>query len=139
MFTPAVPGCDDTSTGEVQVSNGCPLTYNPSTGVLTATCFMAGSCPVALICDIPAPPTCVACATCVDFEAWRDCDLYLVGTPHLGTTVSYDGPRRLVAAHKKNISCLYYSYNGRNLFASGEKFTKDCQFVLSGCTLTITM
>lgn len=39
MFTFAVPGCDDTSTAEVQVSSCCPLTYNPSTGVLTATCF----------------------------------------------------------------------------------------------------
>ena len=139
MFTPAVPGSDNTSTGEVQVSSCCPLTYNPSTGVLTATCFIAGSCPVALICDIPATPTCVACAECVDLECWRDCDLYLVGTPHLGATQSYSGPRRLVATHKPNISCLYYCMNSKNLYASGDKFTKDCQFVLSGCTLTITM
>ena len=101
--------------------------------------FMVGSCPVALVCDIPATPTCVACAECVDLECWRDCDLYLVGTPHLGATQSYSGPRRLVAAHKPNTSCLYYCMNSKNLYASGDKFTKDCQFVLSGCTLTITM
>lgn len=39
MFTPAVPGSDNTSTGEVQTSTGCPLTFNPATGVLTATCL----------------------------------------------------------------------------------------------------
>lgn len=112
-------GLVNASTG----TNACPLTFNPATGVLTANCFCGTA----------------ACATCVNLESWRDCDLYLVGTPHLGSTVSYDGPRRLVAAQKNNVSCLYYTYSNKNLYASGDKFTKDCQFVLSGCTLTITM
>lgn len=39
LFTPAVPGNNSTSTGEVQASTACPLTFNPATGVLTAKCF----------------------------------------------------------------------------------------------------
>ena len=79
MFTPAVPGCDDTSTAEVQVSSGCPLTYNPSTGVLTA------------------------CTFCGNATRFGGCTYSQAKTDIL---------------------------NG---------VTKNTQFVLSGCTLTITM
>lgn len=73
MFTPAVPGSDNTSTGEVQVSSCCPLTYNPSTGLLCSSYILAED-----LCSVNV---------CTD-------GLYACGEAHLGAQCNiciYDG------------------------------------------------
>lgn len=56
-------GCDTNSCSDVYVSNCCPLTYNPSTGLLCAECIQA-TCFVGSITSAICA-TCSDCATCV--------------------------------------------------------------------------
>lgn len=112
MFTPAVPGSDNTSTGEVQVSSCCPLTYNPSTGVLTACTFCG---------DLSGNADSATNSTC------------------FGGCTYAQAKANILTGTAKNATCFggcTYSQAKTDILSG---VTKNSQFVLSGCTLTITM